>query len=112
MMPIPGTWHLADGINRAVSACNAALYSLTLSVVTSLGYLPQIGFIHSSGTLPFVFDIADIYKPEVSLPAAFETIGLNPEADGKDAVTRMKSFVEKTSLMRRLPRDIETLLKD
>ena len=105
------SWDLSDGINRAVSACNAALYSLTLCAVTSLGYLPQIGFIHSSGTLPFVFDIADIYKPEISLPAAFETLSLNPKADSKDAVTKMKSFVEKSGLMRRLPVDIEKLLK-
>lgn len=63
-------------INRAVSAANASLYALTTAVGCSLGYLPQLGFIHDAGTLPFVFDVADIYKPETTLVAAFHTLGI------------------------------------
>lgn len=106
----PENWQLADNINRAVSAANASLYALTTAVVCSMGYLPQLGFIHSAGTLPFVFDIADIYKPETTLEAAFHTISINSKADEKDVLTRLKTIIEERRLLYRLPRDIEKLL--
>lgn len=106
----PKNWVLADNINRAVSAANASLYALTTAVVCSMGYLPQLGFIHSAGTLPFVFDLADIYKPETSLEAAFETISMNPKADERDVIGRLKFYIEKRYLLRRMPKDIEKLL--
>ena len=106
-----GNWDVADTINRAVSAANAALYALTTAVVCSLGYLPQLGFIHTAATLPFVFDMADIYKPETTLPAAFETVGLDPKATEEDVVGRLKVFIERTRLLKRMPKDIEKLLE-
>ena len=104
-------WEVSDTINRAVSAANAALYALTTSVVCSLGYIPQLGFIHTASTLPFVFDIADMYKPDTTLPAAFETVSLNPEATEEGTITRLKFFIESTNLLRRMPLDIEKLLE-
>jgi CRISPR-associated protein Cas1 len=106
----PSNWKLADPINRAVSAANAALYALTTAVVCSMGYLPQLGFVHSAGTLPFVFDIADLYKPETTLEAAFRTIAVKPDADEKEVLTRLKTFIEEQRLLRRMPEDIERLL--
>ena len=107
----PNQWEVADNINRAISAANAALYALTTAVVCSLGYLPQLGFIHSAGTLPFVFDIADIYKPETTLEAAFRTLSIEPDADEAVVVATLKLRIEETKLMRRMPRDIERLLE-
>jgi len=107
----PDNWELADHINRGVSAANAALYALTTAVVCSLGYLPQLGFIHTASTLPFVFDIADIYKPETTLPAAFETIALNPQADEEAVIARLKVHIEDRHLLKRMPTDIEKLLE-
>ncbi len=107
----PDNWDLADNINRAVSTANAALYALTTAVVCSLGYLPELGFIHTASTLPFVFDMADIYKPETALPAAFETIGLKPDATSDDVIARLKFHIEDRRLLQRMPKDIETLLE-
>lgn len=106
----PSNWNLADNINRAVSAANAALYALTTAVVCSMGYLPQLGFIHVGGTLPFVFDIADMYKPETTLPAAFHAVSLNPDADEKQALSLLKLKIEEVRLLTRMPRDIQELL--
>ena len=106
----PENWQLADNINRAVSAANASLYALTTAVVCSMGYLPQLGFIHTAGTLPMVFDIADIYKPETTLVAAFHTLSINPKADEKDVLTRLKAVLEERRILYRMPRDIEKLL--
>lgn len=103
-------WAVSDGVNRAVSAANASLYALTTSIVCSMGYLPQLGFIHAAGTLPFVFDIADIYKPETTLEAAFQTLAINPKATEKDVLVRLKQLIEQTRLLYRMPRDIQKLL--
>lgn len=103
-------WSLSDTINRAVSAANAALYALTTAVVTSMGYLPQLGFIHTSGTLPFVFDIADIYKPVTTLPAAFESVSLHQDADEDEVLMRLKLRIENEKILKRMPIDIEKLV--
>lgn len=108
----PDNWQLADSLNKAISAANASLYALTTAVVSSMGYLPQLGFIHSAGTLPFVFDIADIYKPETTLEAAFQTIRINPKATEKDTLTRLKQIIEQARLMYRMPKDISRLLAE
>lgn len=106
----PKNWQLADGINKAISAANAALYSLTTSIVCSMGYLPQLGFIHSAGTMPFVFDMADLYKHETTLVAAFQTLGADPGADEKTVVTALKYVIEEKKVMKRMPKDIEKLM--
>ena len=103
-------WDLADGINRAVSAANAALYALTTAVVTSMGYLPQLGFIHTAGILPFVYDMADIYKPVTTLPAAFETLSLQPDAAEEDVIARLKFYIEREKILSRMPVDIGKLV--
>lgn len=106
----PDNWDLADEINRSVSAANAALYALCTAVTCSLGYLPQLGFVHCAGTLPFVFDIADLYKAEISLPAAFHAVSLNPRHAEDDTLRLLKLRIEETRLLQRLPKDIEELL--
>jgi len=108
----PNNWHLADNINRAISAANASLYALCTAIVCSMGYLPQLGFIHSAGTMPFVFDIADIYKPETTLPAAFQTLSVNPEAKEDEVIGLLKQHIERQKLLTRIPKDIERLLHD
>ena len=104
-------WSVSDTVNRAVSAANAALYALTTSVVFSMGFLPHLGFIHTSGSLPFVYDIADIYKPETTLPAAFETVAVYPEATEEEVVARLKFYIEKAGLLKRMPVDIMKLME-
>ena len=103
-------WDLADGINRAVSAANAALYALTTAVVTSMGYLPQLGFIHVAGSLPFVYDIADIYKPVTTLPTAFEILSMKSDATEEDVIARLKFYLEREKILSRMPLDIEMLV--
>lgn len=105
----PNSWELADGINRAVSTANASLYALCLAVICSMGFLPQLGFIHEGGTLPFVYDVADLYKSETSLPAAFQAIRQEANDHGELTRTLLKQRVEETRLLQRMPRDLEAL---
>lgn len=105
-------WELADSINRAVSAANACLYGLCSAVICSMGFLPSLGFIHASGSLPFVYDIADMYKPETTLPAAFSAVSQKPDPDDDEIITILKQFVEDRKLMDRIPRDIKELMSE
>jgi CRISPR-associated protein Cas1 len=103
-------WDMSDGINRALSATNASLYAVTAAVVCSMGFLPQLGFVHEAGTLPFVYDVADLYKHETAWPAAFEAIAIDPHDDGRLARKKLKERIESSRLLRRMPNDIKVLL--
>lgn len=104
-------WHLADGINRALSTANASLYSLCAAVITSLGYLPSLGFIHNAGTLPFVYDVADLYKHRTSIPAAFLAARQDPSDDGELVRKLLKQLVETERILQRLPSDLARLFE-
>lgn len=105
----PGNWDLADEINQAVSAANAGLYALCSSVICSMGFLPQLGFVHNRGMLPFVFDMADLFKPETTLEAAFQAVSLDRWAKTEDVLALLKTKIEETRLLSRLTTALETL---
>ena len=67
-------WNAADPLNRALSAANACLYGLCHAAILSAGYSPAIGFIHTGKLLSFVYDVADLYKTEITIPTAFRTV--------------------------------------
>jgi CRISPR-associated protein Cas1 len=105
-------WNLADGINRAVSVANASLYALTAAVVCSMGFLPSLGFVHEGGTLPFVYDVADLYKHCTSMPAAFLAIRQKPDDDGELTRKLLKERIEEERLLQRMPKDLDALFAD
>lgn len=70
----PGKWDHADPVNRALSTANACLYGLCHAAIVTAGYSPGIGFIHTGKLLSFVYDVADLYKTEVTVPVAFQIV--------------------------------------
>ena len=104
-------WNLADDINRALSSANASLYALCAAVVCSLGYVPALGFVHDAGTLPFVYDVADLYKHLTSIPAAFVAARQNSKDDGELVRRLLKQRVEEERLLQRMPKDLAALLQ-
>ena len=104
-------WYLADNINRALSAANASLYAICSAVVCSLGFIPSLGFIHEGGTLPFVYDIADVYKEETSFPAAFEAVRQDPDGSERLARTLLKEKIEVVRLLQRMPKELKELFQ-
>jgi len=67
----PGKFELGDITNQVLTASNAALYGILCSATHSMGYSPHIGFIHSGSPLPFVYDLADLYKETLCIDLAF-----------------------------------------
>lgn len=68
---IPGKFQVSDLTNQVLTSTNAALYGILCSVVHAMGYSPHIGFIHSGSPLPFVYDLADLYKEKLCVDLAF-----------------------------------------
>jgi len=104
-------WNEADPINRALSTANALLYGLCHAAIVSGGYSPALGFIHTGKQRSFVFDIADLYKVEVTIPLAFRIVS---EGHG-DLYARVRkacrqAFAEHHLLQRILP-DIADVLE-
>jgi CRISP-associated protein Cas1 len=71
-------WTSANPINRALSAANACLYGLVHAAILSGGYSPALGFVHCGKQLSFVYDIADLYKVDYTIPAAFGVAAEGP----------------------------------
>lgn len=74
----PDDFESSDLVNQALSAGHACLYGLAHSVIMALGCSAGLGFIHVGHERSFVYDIADLYKTEVTIPIAFEVASQAP----------------------------------
>ncbi|MGE4259894.1 type I-E CRISPR-associated endonuclease Cas1e [Shewanella sp.] len=68
----PGKFEISDVTNQVLTSTNAALYGILCSSIHAMGYSPHIGFIHSGSPLPFVYDLADLYKEHLCIDLAFK----------------------------------------
>ena len=103
-------WGNADPINRAISAAHALLNGICHAAIVSGGYSPGLGFIHSGRQTSFVYDIADLYKAEITIPLAFQIVAESPEhVDSRVRAACRQKFKEVKLLGRILP-DIDGLL--
>ncbi len=102
-------WQLADDINKAVSAANASLYAITYAICSSMGFLPSLGFVHSAGTLPFIYDMADLFKRETSFLAAFEALSSSHDNIEERVRLILKKKIEDTRLMQQMPKTLTQL---
>ncbi|NLI91848.1 MAG: type I-E CRISPR-associated endonuclease Cas1 [Peptococcaceae bacterium] len=106
----PNDFTASDPVNMALSAAHACLYGVAHSVITALGCAPGLGFIHTGHERSFVYDIADLYKADISIPIAFEVAAQQPEDIG--AVTRraVRDAIADGSILERMVKDIRELL--
>lgn len=99
-------WTNMDPINQALSLANSMLYSVCHAAIVSLGFSPALGFIHTGKMLSFVYDIADLYKVDTTIPAAFEAVKQN-NGDLRSTVRLCcRRNFEKAHLLKRIPQDI------
>jgi len=104
------SWDRADPLNRALSAANACLYGICHAAILSAGYSPSIGFIHTGKQLSFVYDIADLYKTELTIPCAFETVKEGIEDVERRVRARSRDLFHERRLLRRILPDISEVL--
>jgi CRISP-associated protein Cas1 len=106
----PESWDDSDEVNRALSIANSCLYAVCLAAMNSVGYSPGLGFIHTGKPLSFIYDVADLYKAETSIPAAFEAVS-DTYFDLESIVRRKcRERFQKVKLMRRIIGDVDGLL--
>lgn len=103
-------WEAGDPVNQALSAANASLYGVVHSVVVALGCSPGLGFIHTGHQRSFVYDVADLYKAELTVPLAFDVAAEDCSDIGGEARRRVRDLLHDGKLLERCSRDIHTLL--
>lgn len=113
----PSDWDVSDTPNRCLSAATACLYGVTEAAVLAAGYAPAIGFLHRGKPLSFVYDVADIFKFETVVPAAFRIAGRIAKGQHQDVpperTVRLecRDMFRKTKLLERIIPTIAEVLK-
>ncbi|WP_369361126.1 type I-E CRISPR-associated endonuclease Cas1e [Streptomyces sp. cg2] len=104
----PSSWDTQDPVNLALSSANTCLYGIVHAAILALGCSPALGYVHNGNQQAFVYDIADLYKADLTIPLAFSLhASTNPEAAAR------RSFRDGLRLFKLLPRivaDIQELL--
>lgn len=101
-----------DPVNQALSALNVSLYGVCHSVIVAIGMSPGLGFVHTGHDKSFVYDIADLYKAEITIPLAFELASKYKEGDdiGKLARLSLRDRMVDGKLMRKIVEDLQFLM--
>jgi CRISPR-associated protein Cas1 len=106
----PDSWDASDLPNRCLSSATAALYGVAEAAVLAAGYAPAVGFIHTGKPLSFVYDVADIYKFETVVPAAFKVAAAAPSNPERAVRLACRDIFRQTRLLERIIPDIEEIL--
>ena len=108
----PEDFSTGDIVNQALSAAHACLYGLAQAVIFALGCSPGLGFVHVGHERSFVYDIADLYKAKITIPAAFEMAAAAPEDIGSATRRRVRDLLAEDRTIERMVHDIRALLNE
>lgn len=106
----PSDYAAGSDIDQALSAAHSCLYGISHAAIASLGCSPGLGFVHSGHERSFVYDIADLYKAEVSIPVAFRVTASGTCDIPGDVRRAMRDEIYRTGLIKRIVKDIKLLL--
>ncbi len=105
-----GNASAGDPTNRALSVANSVLYGLMHAVIVATGCSPGLGFVHTGHVLSFVYDMADLYKANVSIPAAFEVSAEGPDRFESAVRRAVRDRTHGIRLLDKAVEDIHSLL--
>lgn len=100
----------SDPVNQALSAAHACLYGVVHAVIVAIGASPGLGFIHTGHERAFVYDVADLYKAEVTIPTAFDVTAAGPVDIGSETRRAVRDKLHDGAILQRCVRDIRALL--
>lgn len=106
----PEAFDESDAINQALSAAHTCLYGVVHAVIVSLGCAPGLGFVHTGHSRAFVYDMADLYKAEVTIPLAFEVVAEGSLDVTGDTRRRVRDALRAGDVLARCVKDIKRLL--
>jgi CRISPR-associated protein Cas1 len=106
----PDDFSAGTPVNQALSVAHSCLYGVAHSVIVALGCSPGLGFVHTGHERSFVYDIADLYKAEITIPIAFQVAA--QQHDDISAVTRrtVRDAMANGHILMRMTQDIRSLL--
>lgn len=104
-------WDTSDPVNRALSAANSCLYGVCHAAIVAAGYSPAIGFIHTGKMLSFVYDVADLYKMELTVPAAFMEVAKGGPRLESRVRHRCRDLFAEHDLLGRIVDDLDALFE-
>ncbi len=105
-----GNWRSADPVNRALSCANSCLYGVCHAAIVATGFSPAIGFIHTGKQLSFVYDIADLYKVDISIPLAFRAAAEGLTDLERQVRLRCRDLFRERKLLQTIVPDIKRAL--
>ncbi len=109
---IPGKFEMSDLTNQILTSCNTALYALLSSAIYTIGFSPHIGFIHSGSPLPFVYDLADLYKEKLCVDLSFSlTLDMAGKYNRYRVSSEFRQRVLDTHLLDNIKSDIDQLFE-
>lgn len=100
-------WKRTTPINRALSAANSCLYGVTHAAIIAAGYSPALGFVHTGKMLSFVYDVADLYKAEITIPAAFRCVAAGENKLESRVRHICRDLIREQRLLMRVVDDLE-----
>jgi CRISPR-associated protein Cas1 len=103
-------WGSGDLPNRCLSSATACLYGIAEAAILAAGYAPAIGFIHTGKPQSFVYDIADIFKFETVVPAAFRIAARKPANPEREVRLACRDSFRQSRLLDRIIPTIEEVL--
>lgn len=106
----PQEWDASDVVNKAVSVACHCLYGICEAAILAAGYAPAIGFLHTGKPLSFVYDVADLFKFETAIPAAFRVAARKPQQVEREVRLQCRDMFRETRLLRRIIPTIEDVL--
>lgn len=102
-------WQASDPVNRALSCANSCLYGICHAAIVALGYSPGLGFIHTGKMLSFVYDIADLYKADLTIPLAFHVVREGTEKLESRVRRACRDAFQRERLLQRIVQDLDTI---
>lgn len=107
----PSNFASGDEVNQALSAGHACLYGVAHAVINALGCSPGLGFVHVGHECSFVYDVADLYKAEITIPLAFEVAASSSREDISAQMRRKtRDAMVQNRLLERMVHDVRALL--
>ena len=106
----PNDFSAGDPVNMALSAAHACLYGLAHSAIVALGCSPGLGFVHDGHERSFVYDVADFYKAEITIPIAFYAAAEKPKDIAAEVRRRVRDAAADGKILERIVHDIRRLL--
>lgn len=102
----------SSDVNKALSAANVSLYGVCQSIICALGMSPGLGFVHTGHDKSFVYDIADLYKAELTIPTAFQIASSAQETDDVAKLARLtvRDKMKDGRVMMQIVKDLQYLM--